>query len=72
MAAPKNPNVAEAAAARRKMGDLTASNRLFTAGYLVCSPEELKTMPAKLVDQLAIWLVTHEMLLPRGLTELAQ
>jgi hypothetical protein len=48
MPAPKNPNVTGAAAARRRIGDLTASTRLTDAGYLVLSPDDLDAMPDEL------------------------
>jgi hypothetical protein len=56
MPAPKNPNVTSAAAARRRIGDLTASNRLTAAGYLVLSPEDLAQLPESLRAELHRWL----------------
>jgi hypothetical protein len=45
MAAPKTPNTAAAAAARRRLGDATAALRLREAGYVVLSPEQLAQLP---------------------------
>jgi hypothetical protein len=54
MAAPKNPNTAEANRKRREQGDATAARRLVAAGYLVVRPEkrneELVTAVAKRLE----------------------
>jgi hypothetical protein len=65
--APKNPNVASAAAARRRIGDTTAANRLFDSGYLVLSPDELDQMPETVRDQLRTWLARTEFRVPPAL-----
>lgn len=67
MAAPKNPNVTSAAAARRRIGDLTASNRLFEAGYLVLAPDDLAQLPESPRAQLRQWLATLDCRVPDGL-----
>ncbi|GGL17872.1 hypothetical protein [Mangrovihabitans endophyticus] len=67
MPAPKNPNVTSAAAARRRIGDLTASNRLTAAGYLVLSPEDLAQLPASLRAELHRWLARADDHVPHGL-----
>lgn len=67
MPAPKNPNVAGAAAARRRIGDLTAANRLFDAGYLVLSPEELTQMSENLREEIRHWLSRADLRVPHGL-----
>ena len=67
MPAPKSPNVAGAAAARRRIGDQTAANRLFTAGYLVLSPEELAQLPDDVKSRLRTWLASMDLVVPRAL-----
>lgn len=47
MAAPKNPNVANAAASRRRIGDETAAARLRAAGWFLASPEEIAQIEAE-------------------------
>jgi hypothetical protein len=71
MPAPKNPNVTSAAAARRRIGDLTASNRLTKAGYLVLSPEDLGQLPESLRAELQDRLARADRYAPHGLSALA-
>jgi hypothetical protein len=47
MAAPKNPSVTNAAAARRRIGDEAAAARLRAAGWFVASPEEIAQIEAE-------------------------
>lgn len=58
MPAPKKPNVAGAAAARRRIGDRTAASRLAASGYLVLSPDELQLLPEDVRQQLRVWLAS--------------
>lgn len=47
MAAPKNPNVTNAAAKRRRIGDETAAARLRAAGWFLASPDEIAKIEAE-------------------------
>lgn len=47
MAAPRKPNVANAAASRRRIGDQTAADRLRAAGWFLASPEEIAKIEAE-------------------------
>jgi hypothetical protein len=68
MAAPKNPNVAKAHAARRAQGDLTASNRLAASGHLVLTPVELTKLSPGLREALARELAALKLRCPESLT----
>jgi hypothetical protein len=69
MAAPKTPNVTKAAATRRRMGDLTASNRLVDAGYLVLTPDELRRIPIEASRDLQDVLLRLDIRVPLALLE---
>lgn len=69
MPAPRNPNVAGAAAARRRIGDRTAAARLVSSGYLVLSPDELQLLPEDVRQQLRAWLASAGSGIPARLQE---
>lgn len=53
MAAPKHPNTAPAAAARRRIGDAAAAERLRAAGWLVLPPGQVTLLQEKLGERIA-------------------
>lgn len=53
MPAAKRPNVAAAAAARRRIGDETAAVRLRDHGWLVVAPDVAATLPTDVIALLA-------------------